>query len=242
MVERLKLISGRIHWSLVAKASALGLIWYLLPFWLFLLAAFYFYFVPVFRSMRFLFPFLILLLLVSPILLEESLGLAGLLGAAFFVLLGVKDLILAERRSSYEIFILILVFLGFLSFFSHFENWLGLGVVLGSLFLSLILFFLSKNLINYEDSVLEELTFSSSTVLTASGLIAFLVWQTIWGFLFLPFNYIYQTIALLVFTFVVLELVLAYLAKNLTPKKILTQFSILFVFLVLALTSTRWEL
>ncbi len=242
MAEKLKLISGRIHWSLVAKAIGIGLGWYVLPFWLFLVLAAYFYLRPLFRPFQFVFPFLVFIVIISPAFFDKSLWLAGLIAVGTFLVLGTKNLVLVERKSSYQIFILILLSLAFLAFFSDFQRWNGLGVVLGSFLVSLVFFLLVRNLIKYEDSVLTEVSFDIWKVTAVAGLAAFLIWQALWVFLFMPFNYLSQAAALLVFSFSLIEILLAYLREDLTPRKILAHFSVFFVFMVLVLTGNKWSL
>src|ERR1700722_12935955 len=108
MVEKLKSISKQIHWSLLARAALFALFWFFLPFWLFFLLALYLYFIPFFQERTLPVPFFILLLLTF----IESPGIffAVIFGLLFYYLLLIKNLVLIDRKSGYELFVLAITF------------------------------------------------------------------------------------------------------------------------------------
>lgn len=109
METKLRLILKRIHWSLALKAAILAVVWMVLPGWAFLILSAYLYFVPFFDPWKLFLPFLVFLFLAftGP----PNPGFALILGSLFYVILGIKDLILIDRRSAYDIMILISLFL-----------------------------------------------------------------------------------------------------------------------------------
>ncbi|MBI3588793.1 MAG: hypothetical protein HY093_00020 [Candidatus Liptonbacteria bacterium] len=257
MVEKLKLILKPTPWSLVVKALIFGGAWLVLPFWLFLLIASYFYFVPLFKPLKFIRPFSIFLVLISPLFAKASLGLAAVTACIFFLILGVKDLVFVNRKPKYEIAIYLIYLLLFWVFFSSFENWLGTGVVFGSLGLAAVFFLLTRSFLNYEEilnpvslemgvrggSNLEgrkgEGVYSRETL--AAVFVALLVWQLVWVLLFLPFNRIYQTATVFLMVVLVLETILAHFNHSLTRKRLLVNFTAIFVFMVLTLASLSFN-
>jgi hypothetical protein len=108
MVAKLKSILRQIHWSLVLRALVFGAAWFVLPFWLFVLIALGFYFVPWLQAGKLFAPFFGLLVL--SLVVPNSIFFAIILAAIFYYLLLIKDLLLIDRRAAYEILIFILAF------------------------------------------------------------------------------------------------------------------------------------
>lgn len=241
MVEKLKLILRQIHWSLAVKALISALAWYFLPFGLFLLVAFYFYFRPFYQPMKFIVPFTAFLVLTSHLFFERSLGMAILAGIFFFIILGVKDLIFVGRRHGFEVAVLFVSFLLFLVFFSRFDDW-GASMVLWSLLVFLVFFLLLKNLTDYNDSLGSEQISRGPYGLIYLFLSVFILWQLSWVLFMLPLSLVYKTALLFITSFVFSELNLAYLSQRLSRRRILGNFSLLFVAFVLALASNSWTL
>lgn len=128
MAARLRSISRRIHWSLLLKAAIFAAAWLFLPFWMFVLAALYLYYVPWFKPGKLALPFFALLLLaylqpVSP--LAAGLWFALIFGAIFYCTMLVKDLLVLDRRSLYEIIILALSFFLLRDFYGRFAEGIG---------------------------------------------------------------------------------------------------------------------
>ncbi len=241
MVEKLKSISRQIPWSLAVKAVISGLAWYFLPFGIFLVVAFYFYFRPFYQPMKFIVPFTTFLVLTSHLFFERSLGMALLVGIFFFIILGVKDLIFVGRRHGFEVAVLFVSFLLFLVFFSRFENW-GVSMVLWSLAVFLVFFLLLKNLTDYNDSLGSEQIERGPHGLIYLFFSTFVLWQLSWVLFMLPLSLVYKTALLFITSFVFSELNLAYLSQRLSRRRILGNFSLAFVAFVLALASNGWTL
>lgn len=241
MVEKLKSISRQIPWFLAVKAFGLGLAWYFLPFWIFILAAFYFYLRPFYKPMKFIVPFTGFLVLTSPIFFERSLGMALLGGIFFFIILGVKDLIFVGRRHGFEVAVLFVSFLLFLVFFSRFEEW-GADMVLWSLAVFAVFFLLLKNLVDYNDSLGSDQIEKGANGLIYIFFSTFVLWQLSWVLFSMPISLVYKTALLFVTSFVFSEINIAYLQGSLSKRKILGNFSLVFIAFVLALTSNNWML
>lgn len=241
MGEKLKLISRQIPWSLAAKALISGLAWYFLPFGLFLVVAFYFYLRPFYRPLHFIVPFTAFLVLTSPLFFERSLGMAVLAAIFFFIILGVKDLIFVNRRHGFEVAVLFVTFLLFLVFFSQFNTW-STSMVFWSAGIFTVFFLLLKNLTDYNDSLGSEQTSSEAHGLTYLFFSAFILWQLAWVLFAMPFGLVYKTTLLFLVSFVISEFNIASLGEGLSRKKILGNFSLLFVIFVLALASNNWSL
>jgi len=241
MVAKLRLISSPIPWFLVIKAVALGGIWYFLPFPVFLLLALYFYFVPLFRPSELRAPFLVTLVLAF--FLPSGFWSAAFLIVMIYLILGTKDLIFINRKAVYETIVFLSMFTLFFYFFLEFGTWFGFLSVLGSIVVAFFVYLLLKGFINYEGVLGEKFTAEDrSHRFLVVGLSSFLIWQLIWVLVFLPVGAIYQTAILFLVSIVLLEFVLAYFNRSLTPRKVLVNFTLFFIFMVLILTSTRWEL
>src|SRR2546422_648850 len=116
METKLKLISKRIHWSLALKAGGVAAAWYFLPRWAFLFVVLYFYFVPIFHPWKLFLPFLTFLFLVFNEFVVPAgqsqlsqIGFAAIIAVFFYVILGIKDLVLIDRRSAYDGLVLALI-------------------------------------------------------------------------------------------------------------------------------------
>src|SRR5581483_7044396 len=120
MAEKLKSITKLIHWSLLARVVVFILGWLYLPLWAFLVLVLYCYFMPAFHAGRLLAPFLVLL----AICFAEPPGIvmAILLGAIFYYLLLVKDLLVIARASAHELLAMTLSFFLFRMFFGNLDN------------------------------------------------------------------------------------------------------------------------
>ena len=91
----------QIRWSLFLKAVLLGAIWFIAPFWIFFLAAVYVYFVPFFRTKSLFWAFLAIL--ISAMILERGILASILIAGSFFVLLGIKNFVIINRKEAYEL-------------------------------------------------------------------------------------------------------------------------------------------
>ncbi len=237
MEAKLRSISKRIPWSLAAKTLVFFVAGWLLPYGLFLAVAAGLYLAPFFKPLRFLLPFLVLLVLVSPFFLKPNFWIIALGSVVFFIISGVRELLFVERKSVYKVAYLILIFLLFYAFFLNFQDHTSWFTVFISGLVALIFFFLLKHLSLYKDSPQDANKVGRRKEFIAQGLGAFFMWQLLWVLLFLPLNYIYQSMLGFLAGLVLTELTLAYIDFSLTRRKILINFSLVFVFIVFILAS-----
>lgn len=242
MAGKLKLILRLIPWSLAARAFLFGLAWLTLPFGLFLVVALYFYLVPLFKPLKFGWPFLALLVLMSPLFFEKTAGVTFIAATIFFLILGVKDLVLLRRKSSYGLAILGLSLILLGDFFYGVSGDFRWTTPFKALALSLTWFLLWKGWVDYRESFTIQESEDRKRAGVALGVAALMMWQVIWALLFLPLGYVSQTAVAFLAALVILELVVAHLGGTLSRRRILADFTIFFVFLTFALTSARWEL
>ncbi len=238
MVKKLKSILRPIPWSLALRAFIFGLCWLLLPFWAFLCIALYFYFFPLFQPVKFAVHFIILLFFMA----TTSLGFsaAAFFSLIFYLLLGLKDFLFIDRRSPYEMFLFLFVFMVAARFYFLFDTWLGIFLV-PSVFLFGILFFLvSRGLWKYSAPSFELPLGSHSRV--SLFILTFLLCQLILGIVVLPLNFLYQTAIFFLSAVVLIESVFDYLRGALTNRRLLANFSIFLVFIVIILGSAPWSL
>jgi len=241
MVEKLKSISKPIPWSLVAKSVVLSGVWYFLPLPFFLALALFFYFVPLFKPSDLGAPFMVTLVL--SFFLETGFWTAFFMAVAMYLILGTKDLIFINRKAVYETLVFILLFTLFMYFFLELGTWFGIMSVLWSVVIGFFSFALFRGFINYDRVLSEELgPEAGSHKFLVIGLASFFIWQLLWVLVFLPVGPTYQTAILFLVSIILLEFVLAYFSRNLTPRRVLFNFTLFFIFLVFILTSTRWEL
>lgn len=217
---------------LLIKAIALGLSWLVLPFWVFLALAAYFYLVPFFQPFKLFIPFL--LIIAASVIVPYGFWFAVFLSVLFFLLLGIKNLILINRFENHQLMVFLILFLMFFGFFWHFENWQRWLTSLISLGIGLSFMFLFDELADYTKEN------DGRKKMFVSGLGAFLIWQVAMAVLFLPLNYFYQTALLFLFSVMLTDILIEYLAGKLDRTKILWDFSIFFVITVVMLASANW--
>ncbi len=235
MVEKLKSILSQTHWSLLLKGFVFAAAWFLFPFWLFLLIALYLYFVPVPQSRTVAGPFLVLLLLTF--LEPVSLLVALIFAAIFFYILLIKELILIDRKSAYEITILSLIFLLFLGFFERMGGSINLSSLFYSLAGAVIAGFLVREFIRFGVPSGRE-ALARPVVLLSTVL----MWQFLVVALFLPVDFVYQTVVAFLGAIFLIDLVPAHLFGESSREKVLATMSVIFVLFVFVLGSARWGL
>ncbi|MDO8536749.1 MAG: hypothetical protein Q7R94_00695 [bacterium] len=253
MVEKLKSILKPIHWSLVLKSAAFGASWFFLPLWAFLVLAFYFYFIPLFKPLELSPPFFLTIFFAA--IEPANVWLAIFFAVIFYLILGVKDLIFINRKSSYEVLALLLLFLTFIKFFSHFDSWDGNSAFFGAFFVSLVFFLLAEGFLRYgsspefssgemdvENKLPLERLVKIKFAKIAAGIMAFCIYALILVLLFLPMNFLYQSALLLVVAAILFEFLIDYGQGTLVRKKLISGLSIFFVFLVIILESAQWTL
>lgn len=238
MVKKLKLILRPIPWSLVLRVIALGACWLLFPLWVFLLAALYFYLSPFFQPIKFSVHFITILFFMATT--SPGFWAAVFFSLVFYLLLGIKDFLFIDRRSTYEILLFLFVFMFASRFYFSFDTWLGIHSTLYVFLFGIIFLFLSRELLGYSATSSDRTQGGRSWV--PLFILAFLLCQLILGILVLPLNFLYQTAFFFLSAVVLIESVFDHLCGALTSRRLLTNFSIFFVFIVVILGSAPWSL
>jgi hypothetical protein len=233
MAEKLKSISRQIHWSLLLRAAVFALAWFFFPFWLFFLVALYLYFVPLFQAGAFVIPFFVVLVLAF--IHAPSVLFALALGAIFYYLLLIKDLLLIDRVAAYELLVLVLSFFLFREFYQSF----GSGFAGGALWFASLIAALFGLLMN--SFIKFTLDPEGGGIRRPAVLLSLLaVWQFLVLGLFLPLDFIYQSVIVFLIAVLVVDLVPEYCLHGPVRSKIFATSTVVFAFLVLILASARW--
>ena len=244
MVEKLRSILKRTNWSLILRAVIFGVAWWALPFWLFLLVALYLYFVPVAGSGKVSVLFLVLLLISFP--QEQSVLAAVVFGIIFYFIILIKDLIIIDRRSAYEVIMLVLSYLLVRSFFLN----AGGSLSFLSLFYGLIAAWAVSAMVaglvkNFSISVAPPVAdqHEERSFYRMLGWMTFLLmWQLLVVGLFLPLDFLYQSAMIFLIAIIIIDIVPQYVFGELSRKKVLTTGIVIFALLVIVATSARWIL
>ncbi len=245
MAAKLKSILRRTHWSLLLRAAIFSLAWFLFPFWLFALVALYLYFIPPFQTGRLLWPFAALMILafIEP----ANLLFLVIFLAVFYYLLLIKDLLLIDRKSAYEILIFILSFFLLRDFYRAFSDGVsGWGIWCAFLFSALFGALASRfmSVFSLGDPVApDSVSRTKHPIRRITAWLTFLLsWQFLILGLFLPLDFIYQS----AIVFLVLALTIdfasgRYLGDTIRSKILGTSITV-FALLVIILASARWGL
>jgi hypothetical protein len=242
MAAKLKSISSQIHWPLLVKAIIFGFAWWLLPPWLFCVVAAGVYFLPSFESWN---NFPAFIVLVGIALATPSAGLMALIyGALCYYLLLIKDFLVIDRKSARTILAMALSFFLFREFFSAwhagvspgsiFWAWI-VGIAFGLLLNGIIAARRGKE-VNDEHWPVHRLRHA------AVAISALLLFEILVACLFLPVDFIYQSIIAFLAAAFMLDLVPAYFFVDLVPRRIRTTTTAVFILLVVTLASARWGL
>jgi hypothetical protein len=241
MAEKLRSILRRISWSSVLKAVLFAVAWWALPFWLFLLIALYLYFIPMTGAEKVSVPFFVLLLIT--LLQKQSIVFAVIFGVVFYFLLLVKDLIIIDRRSAYEILMLVLSYLLVRGFFLNVGGSFGWWSLLDSAVAAAAVSALVGNFVKNFSVVPEDSVRDARSFRRMLGWMTFLLtWQLLIVGLFLPLNFLYQSAIIFLVAVIILDLVPQYVFGELTRVKVLATGTVLFALLVIVLSSARWTL
>ena len=237
MEEKLRSILKQIHWSLVVKAVVFALAWLWFPSWLFIVLALGMYLIPLFQAGKLAVPFFTLMILA--LLQGPSILFAVIFGAVFYAILLIKDLLLIDRRSAYELVMLTLIFLVLRTFYVHFNMGVtGVGLFLG-FFVAILLALLTRGLM---DSREELAPHKKSLIRLAVWLSVFIFAQAIVIGLFLPLDFVYQAVIIFLIAALVADVLPHYLMGTLTKTKVLAAGTIIFALLTVLISSARWGL
>lgn len=235
MVERLRSILRTTHWSLIAKAALFAGSWLFLPFWLSFFVGVGLYFVPWFRPIPLLMPLIATLAFAA--ILVPSAWTGIFLGTVFFLILGIKDLVLVNRGFAYQSLFYLLFFLISLNFFLRFDRFNHPELLAASLALGATFFLLGAPLARFVDQILGE--DRRPTLFFALG--GFLIWQWTWALVFLPLNFFYQAALLFLAAVFLTQMLLDHLMGDLDRRRILLYFSVFFIFASFILAANPWH-
>jgi len=245
MAAKLKSITKQIHWSLLVKAAVFALAWFYLPFWLFLLVALYLYFVPPFRAGKlavFFFTLVILCFLAVP-----GWFMAFIFAALFYYLLLVKELLVIDRRSARILLAMTLSFLLLRQFYFSFSTGSAGSALMAAFFAAALLSLLLGNLIHNQVESFSDIPGLPTKLSDIAKfprvvtLMAFVFFaQCIVIGLFLPLNFIYQSVIVFLVVVIAIDLIPERISGALSPAKIKTTSIVVFAMLVLVLTSAKW--
>lgn len=220
--------------GLIFKAFIFGLGWLLLPFWMFLLVALYLYLVPFFQPFNLIVPYI--MTIAAAAALPYGLWFAIFLGVLFFLLVGIKNLILVNRFENHQLMVFLLFFLLFFGFFSGFENWQKWTSSAALFGVAAAFFLLFRELADYYPDA------PDGKKILVAGIGSVLIWQAASAIIFLPLNYFYQTAILFLAAIILTDILLEYLVRKLDRKKILWNFSVFFALMAAILASANWGL
>jgi hypothetical protein len=239
MAEKLKSILKRTSWSLLLKAAIFGAAWWVLPFWLFLVIALYLYFVPNAGAGKVSAPFFVLLFIS---LLQHQSPLAAVIFAVvFYCILLIKDLLIIDRRSAYEILMLVLSYLLVRGFFLNTGGSLGgwallYGVIVAYAVSALVTSFV-KNFLEAEPS--REVHVFRRML----GWMTFLLmWQLLIVGMFLPVNFLYQAAIVFLVAIIPISFVPQHIFGGFSRTKVLASGMVIFALLVIVLASAHWAI
>jgi hypothetical protein len=239
MAAKLKSISRQIHWSLLGKAILFAFAWFILPFWLFTLIALYLYFFPFFNSWKFFWPFFVLLVLtyIEP----ASLPFLVVFAALFYYLLLMKDLLLIDRKSAYELLVLVLSFFLLGDFYGQFgtHGITGTSLWFGFLTVALIGLLLGGFIRSFSGDVDKNSMRRVTVWLAFVLLLQFLILG-----LFLPLNFAYQSVVVFLISVLVIDLLPENCleTRGVSRQRALTTGITVFVLLFIVLASAHWML
>lgn len=237
MAEKLRSILKRIHWYLALKAAVFAIAWAWFPFWVFLLIALYLYLERLFQTRPLAVPFLALIILCY--IQSPSATYAVIFGGVFYFILLIKNLILIDRRSAYELVVLTLTFLLVHDFYAAWNGGVA-GAALAYALLAAVLFgLLVRSFIRFFRN---DLVVGGGAARAAVMLMTLLLWQTLIAGLFLPIDFTYQTVAVFLVAVLLIDLVPQYLVGMITRAKVFTAASVVFTLFVIVLGSARWGL
>jgi hypothetical protein len=208
-----------------------------LPWWLFFIVSACLYLIPFFQTEKLVLPFLVLLILSY--VQAPTLIFAIVFGAIFYFLLLIKDLLLIDRRSAYELLVLGLSFLLLRDFYLKFNEGLTGSALLVSFLLAGVMAMILRNYMHgLEDRGMVNLGLER----TGISLSFLLFWQMIIVGLFLPLDFVYQMAIVFLPIVLIVDLLPDHLTGVLSHNKLFTSSAVVFSLFVIVLVSARWWL
>ncbi len=238
MAPKLALISKQIHWPSLIKAAVFAVAWWYLPTWLFFVVACGIYFFPLFEARRNLPAFLVFLgvALTTP----SALLMAAIYGILFYYLLLIKDLLVIDRKSARAILAMAISFFMFRELFLAWHAGLSSGSLLWAWVVAVAFGMLLNGVIvarrgKEVDDEHERRPRRAAVLASILFILEILV-----ACLFLPVDFIYQSIIAFLATALLLDLVPAYFFHELEPRRMRITGTVLATLLVIVLASAKW--
>ena len=238
MAAKLASISKQIHWSSLIRAAVFAVAWWYFPAWIFLVVACGVYFLPSFESLKNLPAFLVLLgiaLATSPTAL-----MAVIYGAICYYLLLIKDLFVIDRKSARAILAMALAFFLFREFFFAWTAGLSAGSLLWAWIVAFAFGVLVNGVIMARRGKEVDDERGRRPRRVAVGVATMLMFEILVICLFLPVDFIYQSIVAFLAAALLLDLVPAYLFRELEPRRVRATAIAIAALLVVVLASAKW--
>ena len=168
-------------------------------------------------------------------------------GIVFYFLLSVKDLIIIDRRSAYEVLMLVLSYLLLRGFFLNVGGSFGWWSLVDSAVAAVAVSVLVMSFIrNFSAAAAAPdaagLRETRSFRRMLGWMMFLLTWQLLIVGLFLPLDFLYQSAIVFLVAVIILSLIPQYIFGELTRVKVLATGTVLFALLVIVLSSARWTL
>ena len=251
MLKKLKSVSRSLALQSINKPFLGAVIFGLLLLWInknysffpviiYLGFAVYFYFYPAFEN-RFLSSFLIILsapffIIHSPIFPVYLLFFSFL----FFLFLGIKNLVFANRYQVYQFLNNFLFFLIFIIFFSSDKSQL---FFLKYLILFSSSFFIFKELLNWHFSRFEsQLQISIQRINAYSAVFSFLLGQLVLATALLPIGFLNLSALMLVFVLTSKDLIINHLEGKIDKNSVLKNITIIILFSIVIFAVSKWKI
>ena len=237
MEPKLAFISKQIHWSLLIRAAIFAVSWWYFPAWLFVIIAGLLYFIPPFESRKNIGMFAVFLGVA--IATPSGVATAIIYGILWYYLLMIKNLLIIDRKSGRTIFAMALSFFLFREFFGIWDRGVTAGA-LGWAWIVAIAFGILLNSVIVARRGKELHAAAAAERRAVVGVASLLILEAVIAGLFLPVDFIYQSIIVFLVAALLLDMVPAYFFGELKSYRIRTTAMTISALLVIVLASARW--
>ncbi|HUI92615.1 MAG TPA: hypothetical protein VLX68_10245, partial [Chitinivibrionales bacterium] len=215
MAAKLTSISRQIHWSSLIKAVVFAAAWWYLPTWLFLALACIIYFVPPFEARNNLPAFLVLLGI--SLATARAAVMAAVLAVLCYYLLLIKDFLVVDRKLARTVLAMALSFFLFREFFLSWYAGLSAGALAWAWVMAIAFGMLLNGVIvaRRGKEVSDEHDRDPRRVAVLASMLV--MFEILVACLFLPVDFIYQSIIAFLVAALILDLVPAYFFHELEP-------------------------
>jgi hypothetical protein len=196
------------------------------------------YFSPPFESRKNMPPFLVLLgvALATP----PTLLMAAIYGVLCYYLFLIKDLLVIDRKSARTMLAMALSFFLFREFFLAWPAGLSAGALVWAWVVAIAFGALANGVIAARRGIEINDEHSRSSRRAAIGVSALFLFEILVACLFLPVDFIYQSVIAFLAAALLLDLVPAYFFRELEPRRIRVTAMVTAALLVVALASAKW--